>query len=136
MILAKTTRKEKEKKIHKFGIKISFRNRGGWLKHSCCTTMCGCKENWRSFTRVVQKTHRPAKPNPADWVGLGNKKIFIVGRVGLGLGHKITNPPNPTLPTIFNIYLKYIIYLMIKKKISCRALYIYIYIYIYIIFNN
>ena len=34
MILAKTTRKEKEKKIHKFDIKISFRNRGGWLKYN------------------------------------------------------------------------------------------------------
>ena len=41
MILAKTTRKEKEKKKkHKFDIKISFRNRGGWLKHDCATSVC------------------------------------------------------------------------------------------------
>ena len=38
-------KKKRKKKKHKFGIKISFRNRGGWLKRSCCTTVCGCKEN-------------------------------------------------------------------------------------------
>jgi len=50
MILAKKTRKEKGKKIHKFDIKISFRNRGGWLKHNWCTIVCGCKKSRRSLT--------------------------------------------------------------------------------------
>ena len=44
MILAKTTRKVKEKKKHKFDIKISFRNRDGWLKYSCATSVCGSGE--------------------------------------------------------------------------------------------
>ena len=32
--LGKDNKKRKGKKIHKFDIKISFRNRGGWLKYS------------------------------------------------------------------------------------------------------
>ena len=32
--LDKDNKKRKGKKIHKFDIKIFFRNRGGWLKYS------------------------------------------------------------------------------------------------------
>ena len=32
--LGKDNKKRKGKKIHKFDIKISFRNRGGWLKYN------------------------------------------------------------------------------------------------------
>lgn len=45
--LGKDNRKRKEKEKEN---QISFRNRDGWLKHNCCTTVCGCKENWRSLT--------------------------------------------------------------------------------------
>ena len=48
--LGKENKKRKGKKLHKFDIKISFRNRGGRLKHSWCTTVCGCKKSRRSLT--------------------------------------------------------------------------------------
>ena len=49
-------------------------------------------------------THRVGLVFRAWWVGLGY--TFFLERVGLDLGHKISNPPNPTRPThIFNIYI-------------------------------
>ena len=38
--LGKDNKKRKGKKVHKFDIKISFRNRGGWLKYNWYTTVC------------------------------------------------------------------------------------------------
>ena len=39
--LGRDNKKRKgKKKKHKFDIKISFRNRGGWLKHDCATSVC------------------------------------------------------------------------------------------------
>ena len=88
----------------------------------------------------MQKTHRPAKPdstrpNPmrqvgpvfkAWWVVLGYNFLL---RVGLGLGHKITNQQTRPDPPIFNIYLKYIIYLInfFIKKSPLGHLYVYIF---------
>ena len=42
--LGKDNKKSKGKKKHKFDIKISFRNRDGWLKYSCATSVCGSGE--------------------------------------------------------------------------------------------
>ena len=85
----------------------------------------------------VQPTHQN-RPDLTQFVGLGQflglsglgwVTIFLFflylffysgsGCVGSSSGHKILNLPNPTRPThIFNIYLKYIIYLIIFFKTS------------------
>ena len=74
-----------------------------------------------SFVGVrSQPTNLSNQPDPAQFVELGRflrlgglswvAKFFFYSGSGLGSGHKISNPPNPTRPTnIFNIYLKYII---------------------------
>ena len=53
----------------------------------------------------------PTQPNPPSWVSFWSlvgwvelQKIFWQ-QVGLGLGHKISNPPNLTRPTHIYIYI-------------------------------
>ena len=80
----------------------------------------------------------PTRPNPTRRVGSVFKAWWVVLgynfllRVGLGLGHKITNQQTRPDPPIFNIYLKYIIYLInfFIKKSPLGNFYIYIYIYL------
>ena len=97
------------------------------------------KIDWRDIwlgrggSRGVQKIHRPAKPDPthrvgsvfkAWWVGLGYQKNYYSGSGWVWVIKLQTRPD----PPIFNIYLKYILYLIIlKKKSIVGHLYIYIY---------
>ena len=71
--------------------------------------------------RGVQKTHRPAKPDPthrvgsvfkAWWVGLGYQKNYYRGSGWVWVIKLQTRQTRPN-PPIFNIYLKYILYLII-----------------------
>ena len=75
-----------------------FRGKNGREFFLTCTIVAN------SQFRGVQKTHRPAKPDltrPLELGrflrlgGLGWVTKFFLWRVGLGLGHKITNLPNP-----------------------------------------
>ena len=74
------------------------------------------------FSRSVLKTHRPAKPNPSRPVGLGwflrlgglgwvTNFFFNSGSGWIWVIKLQTRQTRPD-PPLFNIYLKYIIYLI------------------------
>ena len=71
----------------------------------------------------------------AWWVGLGYKKNFYNGSGWVWVIKLQTHQTRPD-PPIFNIYLKYIIYLITFFKLAVGHLYIYIYLNIYYIFVN
>ena len=67
----------------------------------------------------------------AWWVGLGYKKKFYSESGWVWVIKLQTRQTRPD-PPIFNIYLKYIIYLIIFFKLVVGHFYIYIYIFIYL----
>ena len=85
--------------------------------------------SWAVSCRGVQKIHQLAKPDPtrrngsvfrAWWVGWGYKKKFY-NEPGWVWVIKLQTRQTWPDPPIFNIYLKYIIYLIIFKNTSCKA---------------